>query len=133
MKLLILCYLGMNSWTDWRQKEIDLRTTVVFFLLITGIHWWKRLPLNWLGLLPGLCLWILAWYKKEKIGSGDGIVVMSLGWAMGIRQVWKILAGGFLLAGIAGVVLSVNGERQSTEIPFVPFILISFLMEGWTG
>lgn len=66
MKLLSMMYLGINAWTDGRRKEIDLRYTVVFVLIIAVIRMWTGTPQNWKGLLPGSFLWVMSQWKKKK-------------------------------------------------------------------
>lgn len=133
VNMLTISYLGVNAWTDWRRKEIDLRYTAGFMFLVTVYNLWREIPLNWIGLFPGVCLWGLSLVKKEEIGDGDGSVVMSLGWAVGLETLWKVLAMGFLLAGTAGLLVLATERKKSAEIPFVPFLLISFLMKGWNA
>lgn len=128
MKLLSMMYLGINAWTDGRRKEIDLRYTVVFVLIIAVIRMWTGTPQNWKGLLPGSFLWVMSQWKKEKIGNGDGFVAAGLGWAIGLEEVWKVLTGGFLLAGCTGILLLALGRKKTTELPFIPFLCMSFLL-----
>lgn len=128
MILLSMIYLGINAWTDWRWKEIDIRYTVIFVLAVAVMRIWTGTPQNWAGLLPGSFLWVLSQWKREKIGNGDGPVVAGLGWTIGLEEVWKVLTGGFLLAGCVGILLLVSGRKKTTELPFIPFLCMSFLL-----
>lgn len=129
MKVLINFYLAVNAWTDCRRKEIDLRYTGVFVFLVALIQMRKGVSQNWMGIFPGICLCALSLWKGEKIGNGDGVVAIGLGWAIGIRRICEVLTGGFFLAGMYGIVLSMMGRDKTTKIPWIPFLWISFLIE----
>lgn len=133
MRVLTILYLGVNGWTDWKRKEVDLKYTIGFIVVTAGIYLWKGLPQNWSGLLPGVCLCCLACWQKEKIGTGDGIAAMGLGWAVGVKKVLEILTGAFLMAAVAGVLLLAAGKKRTTELPFVPFLCIAYLTGGYFG
>ncbi|MBS6193971.1 MAG: prepilin peptidase [Clostridiales bacterium] len=131
MRLLSAVYLVCNTWTDWKKREVDLKYTILFILIVTIVNLWTGKPQNWAGLFPGGFLWILSRRKKEMLGSGDGPVVMGLGWAVGLLEIWKILTGAFLLAGCGGILLLAAGKRKTTEFAFVPFLCISFFIGEW--
>ena len=89
-----------------------------------GIHDWK-------GILPGCVLLLFSLMWKNHIGSGDGIIVMAVGWMCGLSMVCDVLVGGFLLAACAGILCWIQGKRKNVELPFVPFFFGSYLLELW--
>lgn len=132
MNYLTAGYLAVNAWTDWKKREIDCRYTVIFIVCVLALQLYKKESLYWMGLMPGFCLWVLSFWKKNSIGSGDGIVVAALGWALGIEKIWEIIVGGFLLAGVFGMFMWILGKSKETELAFIPFLLIGYVMEEWT-
>ena len=84
MGVLTTGYLMVNSWTDWRRKEVDIVWTVAVFVLTAFIYVGTDQKLCWSGLLPGICLWLASLWRSDQIGSGDGIVLMGIGWIQGI-------------------------------------------------
>lgn len=56
MGVLTTGYLMVNSWTDWRRKEVDIVWTVAVFVLTAFIYVGTDQKLCWSGLLPGICL-----------------------------------------------------------------------------
>lgn len=59
--------------------------------------------------------------EKEKIGNGDGFVAAGLGWAIGLEEVWKVLTGGFLLAGCTGILLLALGRKRQQSFHLFRF------------
>ncbi|NCB91775.1 MAG: hypothetical protein EOM40_04280 [Clostridia bacterium] len=128
MRWLVFLYLLINTWTDIRRREIHLIYTFVFAVILLGYYLWiGRMP-DWMGMCPGICLWALACWKKDRIGHGDGAVVSVMGLALGNAEIWEVVTGGFLLAGAAGILLMILGKGKEYELPFVPFLMISFLL-----
>lgn len=99
MEVLTAGYLLVNSWTDWRRKEVDIVWTVAVVILTALIYVGTGQKLCWSGLLPGIFLWLASLWKPGQIGSGDGIVLMGIGWIQGIQQVCMIFQTAILLGG----------------------------------
>lgn len=133
MKVLAGLYLGINAWTDWKRKEIDLRYTVAFCVAASLIFFARRQWPDWSGMIPGVCLWLISFWMGEKIGRGDGILTAALGCGVGLEQVMEVLINGFLLTGATGVILLISGRKGKEKIPFVPFLLCGFLIEEVLG
>lgn len=128
MNYLIGIYLAINAWTDGKRREIDCRYTLAFILILFVWHWKTGEGFYWLGCLPGICLWGLSRWKKGSIGEGDGILAAALGSAVGPEQIWNILTGGFFLAGCAGVFLRLTKGKRKIQMPFAPFLFLSYLL-----
>ena len=111
MGVLTTGYLMVNSWTDWRRKEVDIVWTVAVFVLTAFIYVGTDQKLCWSGLLPGICLWLASLWRSDQIGSGDGIVLMGIGWIQGIQQACVIFGGSGwgLHVGIG------NGKKKGTS------------------
>ena len=128
MNSLVLIYLAVNAWTDGKRREIHLIYTIVFLLLCVCIRWNQEQIFAWTGLIPGFFLWLLSIGKNSAIGSGDGILCMALGLVTGIEILWNVMLGGFCLAGVWGVIVWIGQKKRTSEIPFAPFLLASYLI-----
>lgn len=118
MGVLTTGYLMVNSWTDWRRKEVDIVWTVAVFVLTAFIYVGTDQKLCWSGLLPGICLWLASLWRSDQIGSGDGIVLMGIGWIQGIQQACVIFQTAILLAAAVGVCMLALGMGRKKELPF---------------
>ena len=116
----ILIFLGVNSWTDIRKREISLIFTGIF--AIAGIIW--RLSVAGVGLLfAGISV-----ITKGALGMGDCLVLLALGTVMDMGDFFLMLLGAvFSSAVYAGILLVILKKNRNTEIPFVPFLLMGYL------
>lgn len=81
------------------------------------------------ALLPGMLLIIVAFMTKEKVGYGDGFLLMSLGLLEGAGVCWEDLMIGLFLAAVFGIILLIFGKKgKETEVPFVPFLMTAHLL-----
>lgn len=126
MKIVVFIYLIINSWTDYKTREIDLRYTIIFFGVLLCADIWKGSFVNWKGIFPGVLLGGLSLGSREKIGLGDSWVVMAVGCAVGLANIWKILFAAFAITGGVGLFCLLFRKKQTETLPFVPFLLLGF-------
>ncbi|MGN0252060.1 MAG: prepilin peptidase [Oliverpabstia sp.] len=128
MNGVVLIYLAVNAWTDGKRREINLIYTIIFLILTALCRWNRGQVFAWTGMIPGFFLWMLSVGRNKNIGSGDGILCMALGLVTGIEILWNVMLGGFCLAGVWGVIAWIGQRKRTSEIPFVPFLLASYLI-----
>lgn len=130
MKVMVFIYLLVNSWNDYKTREIDLRYTVLFFGILLWIDIWKGDFAKWEGIFPGILLGGFSLISREKIGSGDSWVVMAVGCAVGLTDIWKYLLIAFVIVAGIGLFCVLFKRNQEGTLPFVPFLLLSFCVGG---
>ncbi|MBR6451983.1 MAG: prepilin peptidase [Lachnospiraceae bacterium] len=126
---LLIC----AGW-DLKKREFPLLVPGIFFL--AGLIFRGATGEGWLGtaelllrLLPGVLLLILHLWKKETIGEGDGILVMSCGYIIGAISMVRLLVIGFIASGIIGACLLLFRKKKGTDaIPFAPFLLFAAIV-----
>ena len=81
------------------------------------------------GVGIGACFLMVGWLTGEKIGYGDGIVIMVLGIYLGIWKLLEMLAGAFFLLAVAGMIC-LAGKRFSRKqtLPFCPFLTAGYVI-----
>lgn len=129
-EIFMMIFLGINTWTDIRKKEICL--PVLFIFLLGGMLWriWQGTfwPGGVLSLGIGICIILIALLSREKIGLGDGLLILAMGSVLKAGELTGILFAALLLCGIySGIELLVRKKTRSEEIPFAPFLLIGYL------
>lgn len=79
------------------------------------------------GASIGIFLMMVSVVTKGQIGIGDGIICCFTGAACGFSENISILFIGLLLSAITATFLLIGKKsRKKTEIPFVPFLFLSY-------
>ncbi|MBQ7840550.1 MAG: prepilin peptidase [Lachnospiraceae bacterium] len=133
---------ALCSITDCTRKKVDKR------LLFAGGCWGVGMLLgrvsngteNWYSVLmamfPGIFLLILSLLTEEKIGYGDGYMILVLGLFLG----WESCIAVFCMACLLSAIYAGGGwifrkfDRNS-RIPFAPFLLAASCLVKlvWAG
>lgn len=132
--ICILAFLGINTWTDIKRKQVSLAAVGVFAVgmlterLYTG-------QLSWQILFPaavGAFFLGLSMMTKGAVGIGDGLVLLALGLALDAGEFLMTVMTGMLCCGVwSGILLAVCRKGRKTEIPFVPFLLLGYMGGVW--
>lgn len=130
--IVTLGILAINCWGDIKKREIYLLPTILYGLLGLGIHIFT-LTANYKGiissLIPGIFLLLVGKASNGKVGYGDGILVLALGLWVGFLKCLLTLTAGLTLAAIwSGLFLIIKRYKKNDEIPFIPFLLLGYLL-----
>ena len=118
-EICMMAFLGINTWTDIRKKEICFPVFCLF--LVGGILW--RIT-EGIGIFAA----IISALTGGEIGAGDGLLIIAMGSVMTAGELIGILFAALLLCGIySGIQLLVLKKQRDIEIPFVPFLLAGYL------
>lgn len=130
VEILLFLFLGICAVIDGLQKQIPL--AVVWLGMLTavclranGIMEEQNVTATLLSLIPGAGFFLLSFLTREKVGYGDGWVLLMIGLFSGFSRCFLILLIGLLLESISAVVLlSLKKIQRDKEIPFSPFLLL---------
>lgn len=101
------------------------------YFLISGEGDWREVLT---GLLPGGLAIGLAFFSKEQIGYGDGLILWMLGGCVGTQSTVGILMIGLFTSFVVSIVLlMVRKAGRDTKIPFVPCLLLGYFVFGLGG
>lgn len=135
MKWVLLIYLTINAVSDIRTGTIDLRISFAAAFLLTLWQLYLKDTVSIEGMVVGVVLIFLSLMSCGAIGSGDGVIIMVLGWILGPLSILSILAYACLLVAVVGVLCWISGKRNMRELPLIPFVELSYLyvvMGVWT-
>lgn len=99
----------------------------VFFLMVaeSGMVSFSVL----LGTVGGGVLLLALAFLTGTVGYADGVVVIAMGLLTGYRHTVAMLGMSFLLASFyCGGLLVTGKARRHTQIPFVPFLLLGWML-----
>ncbi len=126
---IILCFifLLLEGFADYRNQKIFLPPVAGFFLagIIMCCFQGKEVFVQVLsGALVGSGILVLAFFTKNRIGYGDGFVLIATGALLGFRVNVMMLFLGLFLASLKGIWILISGKgNKNASMPFVPFLI----------
>ena len=84
-----------------------------------------------MSLVPGIVCIMLALLQKG-IGMGDALVILAAGLLLGTGRNLICICCSSLAGAMLAVIMLVKGKGRSYELPFVPCILVGFIVEELT-
>ena len=129
IKGAVLIFLSICTIFDIRKKEIPFILAGMGMAAAVGFTIWRIgngtifaaqiLP----AALPGLFFLLVSWCTKEKVGYGDGILLLIIGLTVGFYQCLTGLCISLFLSAFFGVLLLfLHKAKKNSRIPFVPFL-----------
>ncbi len=81
------------------------------------------------GIVAAVLLSLTSYVSKGGIGMGDAIVFLFLGFMQGAEKTILILLVTIFITGVIGIVLfGIKKANRKMELPFVPFVLLAFVI-----
>jgi Type IV leader peptidase family. len=131
LKIILAAGLLFGAVVDYRTKSLSV--IYLYGMVIMGIIFGiiERSSFSseiLLGLLPGIVIVILAFVSKEKIGYGDGILLLSIGGFLGYLNCIIIMMYSLLFSAVISIITFIKRRNRYEEIPFVPFLFLGYVM-----
>lgn len=129
--LMGLIFLLWESAEDIKSRQLNIITLIIFAFLGLIINFFimdNKVGEICLSLLPGIVMILLSFISNQSVGYGDGVVVGIIGLYVGLARV--VVTGIFALIiamFFSMVLVTVGNVGHRQTIPFVPFILISYV------
>lgn len=127
----LACLYGLTAMDDLKTKQVRVLEIIVFGILgiIINIIYKPHTLISVLGGVGiGLLTILFSYISKEKIGMGDAYIITVTGLYLGFIDTAVLLWISSLLAAITGLVLIRKYDNAKMEIPFVPFLLIAYII-----
>ena len=129
--IVITIFLILSTLIDLRKKEVNISLCISVALvgLIYEIFISKTDILSIiLGILPGIFLMLTSIVTNEEVGKGDAVILSTIGIFLGLKKTILVLIYAlFSTIIIGGILLLIRKKNKKYEIPFVPFILFSYI------
>ena len=129
--IVITIFLILSTLIDLRKKEVNISLCISVALvgLIYEIFISKTDILSIiLGILPGIFLMLTSIVTNEEIGKGDAAIFSTIGIFLGlIKTILVLIYAIFSTIIIGGILLLIRKKNKKYKIPFVPFILFSYI------
>lgn len=129
--IVITIFLILSTLIDLRKKEVNISLCISVALvgLIYEIFISKTDIVSIiLGILPGIFLMLTSIVTNEEIGKGDAAILSTIGIFLGLKKTILVLIYAlFSTIIIGGILLLIRKKNKKYKIPFVPFILFSYI------
>ncbi len=131
-ELLLGILLAICAAEDQKTGRLRLSVLAIFaaagiacFIILQPFGLWEGLS----GLMIGLLFAALSLITEGKIGMGDAFLIAVAGIYLGGWESAALTMGALFLSALFGVVRIIQKKAdRHTEMPFVPFMLASFLV-----
>ena len=127
---LPLFMLSAGTWTDIREKNVDIRPILLAGLAgiaIRAIVRDESIPVLLAALAPGMLLLAAALTSRGGVGVGDGLSLLVLGLYFPPEEIWMILFTALCLGGVMGTLFLLRGRGRGHSFPFLPCLLFGCL------
>ncbi|WP_099467360.1 prepilin peptidase [Konateibacter massiliensis] len=131
IKILVASMLGIAGIMDLVYKRINVLLLFPFIVAGVACNFIYK-PLSLLSILGGMTIGLAAllvcFVTREKIGKGDGIVLVVTGLFLGFfDNLFLLMSAAFLAAGVGILLLIGKLVGRNYELPFIPFLFLAFL------
>ena len=128
---IALLYMGVCMVYDIRHREIPLLILLFGIAAALGIDlWWIRegavtVVETGAALLPGAFFLMTGFITREKVGYGDGLLLVILGLLLGAYRCFFILCIGLAFSAVVSLFLLLfRRAGRHSRIPFAPFLVL---------
>lgn len=131
IKILLILFIGICAVFDIRKKEIPVILILIGIVFSSGINIWqvydKSISLADVGtaLIIGVFLILVSFCTKEKIGYGDGLILIVSGLMLGFYQCFLGLCISLVFSSVCALFLLIAHKMDKNgELPFIPFLFV---------
>lgn len=126
-----LVYMSVCMVFDIRRKEIPLLLIGLGTAAAFGINvWWiKEGDITiWeagISLIPGIFFLLTSFFTGEKVGYGDGLLLIILGLLLGVYRCFCALSIGLVFSAVVSLfLLLLHRAGRHSRLPFAPFLVL---------
>ncbi len=129
IEILLFLMMGVCAVVDGLKREIPIVIVwigiiVAVILRLCGTIGEGSAVMAALSVIPGVMLWMISFVTREKVGYGDGWMLIMIGLFVGMWSCFLILLIGLVSESfIVLVLLAVQRISRDRRIPFAPFLL----------
>jgi prepilin signal peptidase PulO-like enzyme (type II secretory pathway) len=134
MKTGILLMLSFAAAEDLKRRSIPVLPVIAASLLLLCLrygyfHQSFELQAFLAGLIPGAAFFMISAVSRGAAGSGDALILLLIGMLTGFWETGAICFLALVLTGFSGLALMAAGKAgRKSQLPFIPFILISYVL-----
>lgn len=131
LNIIFIIFLCTCTVFDIRKKEIPIHLILIGLISSFGVIMWQifegTVSVTGVGVsfLPGLFFLLISFFTKEKIGYGDGLILIISGLILGFYQCFLGLCISLICSSVFALLLLVlHKVKRDSKLAFVPFLTI---------
>ena len=131
LNIIFIIFLCTCTVFDIRKKEIPIHLILIGLISSFGVIIWQifegTVSVTGVGVsfLPGLFFLLISFFTKEKIGYGDGLILIISGLILGFYQCFLGLCISLICSSVFAMLLLVlHKVKRDSKLAFVPFLTI---------
>lgn len=129
---VVLTMLTVETISDIKSRKVSFWRLLIFLMLGAVINIFIMHQPLWSvfgGMGIGAILFLYALASRESIGYGDCLIFVCAGVYLGFSKNLRLLFFSLLCAAIiGGIYVLVRKKKMKSRIPFVPFILGTYIV-----
>lgn len=128
----ILIWLVILAIEDWKTRSVAVKWLFlacggVLAYLVCSISTMTELMSHIGGAIWGGLFLLIGKYTKEKIGYGDGVILLILGMYLGMWEFIEVSLLAFFMCAIYGIIqLAKRTLHKKDGVAFIPFLTLSY-------
>ena len=128
----LICFYSITACDDMKSMQVKVREILIFAFIGIAFNIIFR-PYSLLsvagGVMIGCVVLLFSYFSNEKIGIGDSLIIIVTGLFLGFADTLLLLWVSTIMAAIFGMIfIKKYGKEKDYEIPFVPFLLMGYLL-----
>lgn len=131
IKIFLILFLGICAVFDIRKKEIPVILILIGIVFSSGINIWQIYYKNitaadaGAALAVGVFMICVSFCTREKIGYGDGLILIVSGLMLGFYQCFLGLCISLVFSSVCALFLLMTHKAgKDSGLPFVPFLTV---------
>lgn len=131
VKVVFIIFLFICAVFDIKKKEIPIILIIIGIISSFGINIWQifkgTISIAGVGasLLVGVFFLLISFCTKEKVGYGDGMILIVSGLVLGFDRCFLGLCISLILSSVFALLLLLLRKVEKTSgLAFVPFLTI---------
>lgn len=131
IKILLILFLGACAVFDIRKKEVPINLILTGIVFSSGINIWQIYDRNitiadaGAALVVGVFMIGVSFCTRERIGYGDGLILIVSGLMIGFYQCFLGLCISLVFSSVCALFLLMTHKAgKDSGLPFVPFLTV---------
>ena len=131
IKIVLMLFLGACAVFDIRKREIPIILILIGIVFSSGINLWqiydKSITIADTGtaLVVGVFMICVSFCTRERIGYGDGLILIVSGLMLGFYQCFLGLCISLVFSSVYALFLLLTHKAsKDSGLPFVPFLTV---------